>query len=301
LKTPHISIIIPTHNSENTIEQCIDSLNNQSYPRENFEIIIVDDGSKDDSINLSKKAGVDNIIITEPCFQGKARNIGVNNSNANLIAFIDSDCKAKDDWIKSIIDELKNFHAVTGPIKNGNPQSRIAWAEHFLNFGGYNEFRKKSPIRFLPGCNQAFRKKTFQIVGGFTESHSSEDVIFGESLKKNRIKAFFVPKIQISHLGKTNLSNSLSHMRLIGKYSSRARLKVSSLPYTLLFTKRYFIPIIFIGKLVTSTLYAFHARKLSKMFFSFPYVILGISSFCQGIFEELNQNSKRLGDFSLDK
>jgi len=55
LKKPLISVIIATHNSEATIEKCLTSLMSQSYPREDYEIIVVDDGSKDKSVELSKK------------------------------------------------------------------------------------------------------------------------------------------------------------------------------------------------------------------------------------------------------
>ena len=54
-----ISVIIPTLNSGGTIERCINSLLNQSYPREKFEIIVVDGISEDDSVKIAKKAGAD--------------------------------------------------------------------------------------------------------------------------------------------------------------------------------------------------------------------------------------------------
>jgi len=102
-----LSIIIPTHNSVSIIEQCICSLTSQSYPRDRYEIIVVDDGSKDGTIDLSKKSGADKVIEIEPCFQGKARNIGAEIANGKFLAFIDSDCEAKEGWIESIITELE--------------------------------------------------------------------------------------------------------------------------------------------------------------------------------------------------
>ena len=139
MKKPILSIIIPTHNSDQTIERCIRSLTSQSFPREKFEIIVVDDGSKDQTSSLAKKAGADKVIITEPCFQGKARNIGVENANGNLLGFIDSDCEAKDGWVETIIKELETLNAISGPIENGNPQSKVAWAEYFVEFCAFND------------------------------------------------------------------------------------------------------------------------------------------------------------------
>lgn len=288
-KKSHISIIIPTHNSSGTINRCISSLNNQTYQRENFEIIIVDDGSLDDSVNISKNTGADKIICIEPCFQGKARNIGVKNSNADLIAFIDSDCEAKKDWLKIIINELKNFEAITGPINNGIPQSAIACAQHFLEFGEHHKFRKKSQVKFLPGCNQAFRKKTFKITDGFVEFPASEDILLGKSLKKNKVKTFFIPNMQIFHYGKTNHTDFCSHMNIIGKYSVITRKNNPGLSYRWVLTRRYFLPILFIGKISKSLIHACHAKNLRKAFFVFPFLVSGTLSFCQGVFKELNQ------------
>ena len=198
-----LSIIIPTHNSELTIEKCINSLTSQSYPREKFEIIVVDDGSLDKTTSLAKKAGADQIIITESCFQGKARNIGVENANANLLGFIDSDCEAKEDWVETIIKELKTLQAITGPIENGNSQSKVAWAEYFVEFCAFNEFRQRSVIRTMPGCNIACSKESFIKTGGFTEERLSEDILFGECLRRQGVEQFFIPELKIKHLCRT--------------------------------------------------------------------------------------------------
>ena len=69
-----LSIINPTHNSQKTIHSCLNSLTNQSYPRDEFEIIVVDDGSVNETVMISKKIA-NQVIKVEPCFQGKTRNI----------------------------------------------------------------------------------------------------------------------------------------------------------------------------------------------------------------------------------
>ena len=134
LKKPKISVIIPTHNSQEVIERCIYSITSQSYPRDNYEVIVVDDGSNDETIKIAKKAGTDQVILTEPCFQGKARNIGANNAKSEILAFIDSDCAAKEDWLETIESEFMNNKAIGGPVVNGNVHSLVAWAEYLMEF-----------------------------------------------------------------------------------------------------------------------------------------------------------------------
>jgi len=111
LETSLISVIIPTHNSELTIERCLNSLISQTFSREKFEIIIVDDGSKDNTITIAKRVGADLVLEIDQCFPGKARNVGASKAKGNPLAFIDSDCEAEHDWLESIskCNEYCNF------------------------------------------------------------------------------------------------------------------------------------------------------------------------------------------------
>ena len=85
-----ISIIIPAYNSEATIEKCVHSLTSQSFPRNQFEIIVVDDCSTDKTAYLAKAAGANHVISTKTnCGQGPARNLGVKNAKGKFLAFTD--------------------------------------------------------------------------------------------------------------------------------------------------------------------------------------------------------------------
>lgn len=282
---PVLSIIIPTHNSHETISRCINSLTSQSPLRTLFEIIVVDDGSYDTTVETAKNAGADMVIITNPCFQGKARNIGVTKARGSIIAFIDSDCAAKDGWIKSIINEVGPKKAVSGPIENGNPKSYVAWGEYFLEFGGWDEFKRRSKILLFPGCNGACTKDDFLQSGGFIETGAAEDSLLGSSLRKNDVEIYFIPESQIFHFCRTEIKKVVRNMEKLGHYFVISRRKDPSLSHSG-FT-RSAIPIIFLGKIIKSFEYAIHARKVSKYFGSFPVIIIGTISFCKGIFNEL--------------
>jgi len=283
---PELSIVIPTHNSASTIDRCINSLNAQSYHREKYEIIIVDDGSKDKTIELAKKAGVDKIIETEPCFQGKARNIGVKNSKGDFVAFIDSDCLAKEGWIKAVFDGLSSKGAITGPIENGNPQSHVAWVEYLVEFGGWSQYREQSFVPFFPGCNGACKKDDFLRAGGFVESEASEDVLFGISLRRAGINLRFIPEMQVLHLCRTSLKNVLKNMEKLGRYFVKARRKEPTLPYSFILRNRIFLPSIFVGKTIKTAKYAIHTKKIGRFLFLFPLILLATSSHCLGACKE---------------
>ena len=92
-----ISVIIPVYNAENFLNECLNSIINQTY--ENLEIICINDGSTDNSLNILKKFSKKDtrikIFTTDNCGQGSARNLGLNNASGEYISFIDAD-----DWIR---------------------------------------------------------------------------------------------------------------------------------------------------------------------------------------------------------
>ena len=290
-----LSIIIPTHNSESTIQRCIRSLTSQSFPREQFEIIVVDDGSKDKTTTLAKETGADQIIVTEPCFQGKARNIGVQNAKASLLAFIDSDCEAKEGWIKTIINELESLPVIGGPVNNGNPQSLLAWGEYFVEFCAFHEYRKRSTIRTIPGCNIACRKEVFFKIGGFTDLRLSEDILFAESLRRRGINEVFVPEVQIRHLCRTQLNKVLANQKILGKFFVRNLENIPGTKSSLVKKSRWIIPIVFIGKIVKSANYAIKAKKISKFISAFPIIFLANISFSRGFWQEVGKKPQTNG------
>ena len=286
METPLLSIIIPTHNSEKYLHRCIHSLTSQSFSRNQFEIIVVDDGSSDNSVEIAKRDGVDTVIETEPCNLAHARNLGVKNAIGTFFAFLDSDCEAKNGWVKNIIDKLQSLDAITGPVGNGNTNSSIAWAEYFIEFGAFHEKKKNSVVLFLPGCNAACTKEAFSKALGFTDLRASEDVLLGQSLRKVGIKLIFCPEIRILHLCRTRMDQVSTNLNLLGKYFVSTRREAPSLPYTFLTKNRMFVPLIFLGKIITTTQKAISAGKKREFIYAFPYIVIGISSYCRGVWKE---------------
>lgn len=106
--TPLVSIIIPVYKVEKYIEKCMQSLLDQTY--ENFEALVVDDGSPDNSITLAKElVGDDSRFIfleKENGGQGSARNLGLDHAKGDYIAFLDSDDSYTADMLQVVVDEF---------------------------------------------------------------------------------------------------------------------------------------------------------------------------------------------------
>lgn len=116
--TPFISIIIPVYNTEEYISDCLDSILSQTY--KNFEVIIVDDGSTDNSFNIVKnyQKNNDNITVLHIGNSGvsAARNLGIQLAKGEFLFFVDSDDTLYDHCLLSFVNEYtdKNLDLLVG-------------------------------------------------------------------------------------------------------------------------------------------------------------------------------------------
>ena len=173
-----ISVVIPAYNESDNIQTCIDSLKAQSLPQKSYEIIVVDNNSTDNTLELIKKLGV---IHTVEYKKGPApaKNAGISLTKGNIIAFIDGDCVATKDWLKNIVSgfEISNVGCVAGSIK-AMEDDNLSPLEHFLIKKGHLSQAQHIENSFLPfaaTANAAYRKEVFDKVGLF-----DEELLIGE-------------------------------------------------------------------------------------------------------------------------
>ena len=166
-----VSIIIPVYNTEKYLEKCLDSIINQEY--RNLEIIIVNDGSTDNSMAIIKKyQKLDSRIkvFEQPNKgAGSARNKGLDNATGDYISFVDSDDYVSPLFIKKLVEAFKedDLFSHCGIDKNGK------------DFGVTEEERKL----FIRACvtNKLYNAKYLKDIR-FTNHKYSEDLIFNYKL-----------------------------------------------------------------------------------------------------------------------
>ncbi len=178
-----ISVIIPTYNEEKNIGNCLKSLLNQSLPREEYEIIVVDGQSRDKTVKIAKKYA-DKVIQQKSKGVGGARNDGVSVSKYDLIATTDADCIVPEDWFERIIKNFENNKVIVVCGSDGPIEKSLKAQIIFLVIRNIIKLFSYFGIYCLGGTNSSFRKKNFLEVGGYRNLPHSDDVDLGFRLNK---------------------------------------------------------------------------------------------------------------------
>jgi len=171
-----ISVIIPTFNEEENIAQCLVSLSHQSVPRTEYEIIVVDGGSKDASCEIARKYA-DSVFIQTSKKVGGARNDGIMVAKGDIVATTDADCIPPPNWIEIIKKDFEDEDMVQvyGPVYpieegSGNKLS-LMLANTFSRIGYYSR-----TFYYTLGCNTAFRKNAFIKAGMYRCIDAGDDL-----------------------------------------------------------------------------------------------------------------------------
>lgn len=213
-KSSLVSVIIPVYNEEKYLFHCLSSLQNQTY--KNFEVIIVDDGSTDKSIEIEKK--FDTVLIKQNHKgAGAARNKGVLSSKGEIIVLLDADMKYDKKYIEKLISPILEGEA----IGTFNKEELVANADNIwsrcwsINSG--LPFNRRLPINY-PNTENVFRailKKEFIKGKGYKDNEGYTD----DSGLSKRIKALAVnaPYAISYHYNPSTLSEIFFSARWIGR------------------------------------------------------------------------------------
>lgn len=245
IKEPFVSVIIPAYNSSKTIAATLKSLKNQNF--KGFETIVVDNGSTDTSKEEIKN--FKGVILLEELKKGPAaaRNLGIKNARGDIIAFTDSDCYVNSDWLSKVIETFNNHkeaHAIAGSVLNAFPDNLISRASEITDFGLLSYGKKNFPkwVRNAPTLNVAYKREVFDGHNVFDDDikyAAAEDSLFNWKIIKKGKRIFFNPEIKVTHFHRNTLNSFLRKKYLYGRGYVITRIKDSTMPYALPFTKKY--------------------------------------------------------------
>jgi glycosyltransferase involved in cell wall biosynthesis len=220
-----ISVIIPTYNEEGVVEECLLSLSEQSYKE--LEIILVDDGSTDDTKQKIQKAikkfKIDNLTLLEQVHlgPGAARNLGAENAKGKILVFVDADMSFDRDFISKLVE----------PITRGRCKGTFSKEEYVANWDNvwarcwninHNWPAKRRHPANHPDKQKVFRailKSEFDSVGGFKPGGYTDDYSLAQKLGYEALAA---PGAVFYHSNPENLVEVFKQARWAAKRKYKA-------------------------------------------------------------------------------
>lgn len=173
---PAFSIIIPAKNEQAMIGQCLESLTRMTCPLEQFEVILVDNGSDDRTIEIARSYSDRlNLLILENTVGriSRLRNIGAAQARGEVLAFLDADCAVDADWAEHIQRSFRRSDTgILGAHYRIPPAS--SWVARVWD--RYHQASKEGDVSHVPAGNLLIRRDDFVAVRGFDESiQTNED------------------------------------------------------------------------------------------------------------------------------
>jgi len=201
------SIIIPAYNAEKTIAKCLDSMASQSF--NDFEVIVVDDGSNDRTAAVVKAFPNVRLVRQKNSGPAVARNLGAGKAKGEILVFTDSDCVADRNWLQGMLKPFgkSEVAGVQGKYKS-RQKELIARLIQLEIEARHEKMQKREFIDFIGTYSAAYKKKLFEKMNGFDTSFpiaSGEDTDLSFRMNKAGHKMVFNQEAFVFHSHPTSL------------------------------------------------------------------------------------------------
>ena len=218
--TIHISAVVCTLNRVDYLRKALQSLVDQTLPKERYEILVVDNGSTDDtkSVVCAEFKGVSNVrYVCEPALGlSHARNAGWRNATGKYVAYLDDDAVASPRWLERILDVFETVKpqpgGVGGKVEPVWEAPRPQWLSDamvpYLTVVSWSDAPTiLAENQWLAGANMGFPRALLEAVGGFfvgldrkgSKLLSMGDVVLQRELESKGYRCFYHPAIEVKH------------------------------------------------------------------------------------------------------
>ena len=206
---PFVSIIIPAHNASQYLDRCLIAVAKSTYS--SFELIVVDDGSIDDTAEIGRKNGAKVFKLQRQAGPAAARSWGSKKANGEILFFVDADVLIKPDTVERVVADLathENISAVFGTYDDSPTAQNFISQYKNLQHHFVHQHSSREASTFWAGCG-AIRREVFHRVGGFDqhryEKPSIEDIELGYRMKKMGYRILLDKDLQVKHLKQWSL------------------------------------------------------------------------------------------------
>jgi GT2 family glycosyltransferase len=214
--TPQISVIVTNYNGEHHLRDCFSSLQRLDYPRERFEVVMVDDASRDNSVEYARKHFPEVRVVVNPRNLRYTRtvNVGVEATESPFMAFLNNDTRVEPGWLAELIRPFESDPtcAATSAKMLEWDGSRVNFNGGYLNFegrgfevccdlGANEEITEDTPVLFACGGGMVTRRDVYEVSGGFDGDFrmTYEDVDYGWRLNLLGYRVLFCPRALMYH------------------------------------------------------------------------------------------------------
>lgn len=196
---PTVSMLVPCYNEEKTLEQTVLSLLGLTYPKEKLEVVIVDDGSKDNTRVIGERLAQKYPAQVKYFYKengGKytALNFGITHSKAEIIGCLDADSFVVEDALLEVVKKMEDepaTMAITPAMKVYRPKKMLEMMQAVeYTFGIFYKkmFDNLSAVNVLPGPFSLYRREVFTKIGLFKHAHNTEDMEIAFRMHANGLK-----------------------------------------------------------------------------------------------------------------
>lgn len=198
-KLPLVSVIIPAYNEEAVIAESAESVLNLDYPKDKLQLILVNDGSKDNTWKemqkFKRKYKDRNVLLINQENHGKwyAMNAGIKVAKGEFFAGLDADSFVRSDALKKLLPYFteEDIAVVLPLLKIKNPRNilqRLQWYEYIINMFYKRITSRISCIHVAPGPFSVYRTEIIRKIGCFRQAHQTEDLEIALRLQHSNYK-----------------------------------------------------------------------------------------------------------------
>jgi GT2 family glycosyltransferase len=213
-KLPFVSIVVVNFNGRHFLKECFGSLAELNYPRQRLEIIMVDNGSVDGSIEyMAESYPYIKIIKNDANNYSRANNLGIKAAKGEYIALLNNDTQVEKNWLIALVEAMQkdNHIAAVGSkivFLDGKIQStgHIEFPYHYWGDRGLceddqHQYETVQEVKSISNCSALYRREIFEKIGTFDEDFNMymEDVDMAFRIRSKKYRILYSPESLVYH------------------------------------------------------------------------------------------------------
>ena len=222
--TPRTSVIIPARNAASTLPACLDALAKQGVPGPWAELLVVDDGSTDETARLARRPGI-HVLAGDGRGPAAARNAGARLAGGDVLVFLDADTAPQPGWLHELLQPLDDPGVAA--VKGAYCTTQCGLLPRFVQLEFEHKYARLAVARqvdFVDTGTAAFRRDAFAMAGGFDEAFpadSAEDVELAFRLAGQGARFVFNSRARVLHQHPKRLDAYLLKKARYGVFRTR--------------------------------------------------------------------------------